>query len=211
VGRASKPKRRDRRAATCAASPCDTVMTSEGGPTVAVQRSADSGLTPIKTESGVCRWSDGPIISPRPLAKPWFHRTGLGRGQAPKLAALLIVFALLLTGGVRPAVAALPCGTQPEFAVAGSAEIKSDIEGKADLILRKPASPNMRALVTAQRHALRETYPDADALTLDSYLLWMTCQSISADGTLAVSQKFDKYSDFYRWLSEPIKAPTHSE
>ena len=69
----------------------------------------------------------------------------------------------------------------------------------------------MRGLVGHQRHALREAYPEVEPPTLDGYLLWETCQTISNDPALVGSQKFDKYSDFYRLLSEPIKAPAHSE
>jgi hypothetical protein len=114
-------------------------------------------------------------------------------------------FVAVLLGGLNPALAALPCGDQPEVPATEQVKLKQDAEAKSDLVRHAPASVNVRALVSATRHELRDKYSKIDKATVDHYLLWVTCQSISGDKSLAPSQKFDEYSTFYRLMSEPIQ------
>jgi hypothetical protein len=139
------------------------------------------------------------------------HKTEKRLRLAPLAPALAVIFAAVLVGCPRVALAALACGVQPEFLAGVLERIKGDAEGKAGLILQAPPRSE-RNLVTAQRRDLRQKYAEVDKSTVDRYLLWVTCQTISNDPTLAETQKFDEYSNVYRLLSEPIdKAASSGE
>jgi hypothetical protein len=119
---------------------------------------------------------------------------------------------MLFAHGLHPAYAALQCGPQPEITPAEqTAQVKSDTESKAILIMHAEPGVNLRRLVSSQRTELRQKYPDVAAATLDSYLMWVACRAISDDPSRDGSQKFDEYADLYRILSEPIRSPAHAE
>jgi hypothetical protein len=119
--------------------------------------------------------------------------------------AVVTVVAILSLGAIQPAMGSLPCGPRPEVGSGALAtQLKGDIENTANLIHHAPPSPNLRRFVTAQRRELRQKYPSIERPALDVYLVWATCQTISKDPTLASSQGFDEYANFYRLLTEPI-------
>jgi len=89
--------------------------------------------------------------------------------------------------------------------------LTSRLKSEAGLILLAPANAALRGLVTAKRRELRQKYAELEPTTLDHDLLWMVCQSIAKDHSLAASQQFDEYSNLYRLLSEPIKAAPAAE
>ena len=126
-----------------------------------------------------------------------FHQTGK-RGRAGRMAVVcMAVWAAAGVGGLRPALAAIPCGEQPEIVPeAAVEEVKLDTAEKANAILQAPPSANLRVLVKETRRELRAKFAKVDKLTIDHYLLWVTCQTISDDRSLAASQKFDQYSIF---------------
>lgn len=135
----------------------------------------------------------------------FIQEIGRRLSATPRPSIAIIVFTALTLGWLQPVLAEIACGDQPEgIATQSRAQLQGDVVIKADLILKAPANAQRRGLVTAQRRELRQKYPDVEKPVLDTYLLWVTCQSIAHDPTLAVSQAFDKYSDFYRLLSEPI-------
>ena len=74
----------------------------------------------------------------------------------------------------------------------------------------KPAA-GLRSFISAQRSELRQNHAEVEPAVIDSFLMWVTCQTLSNDGTLTGPQKFDKYADLYRMLNEPAKAAPHSE
>ena len=125
----------------------------------------------------------------------------------------LIAFtAMFVSCSQSTLAAALSCGTQPEILPADVAKhVDGDAEEKTDVILHAPASVNLRGMVATQRRELRNKYPSIDTLTLDHYLLWTTCRTISSDPMLGGGQKFDMYSNLYRLMSEPIKAAPAAE
>jgi hypothetical protein len=117
----------------------------------------------------------------------------------------LLVGAVLLAAGVRPALASLACGTKPEIAAEdGAQQIRFDAQIKVDRLRQAPPRTNLRAMVTASRRELRQAYAGVEKPLLDHYLLWITCRTISNDDTLAAAQMFDEYSNLYRLMSEPI-------
>jgi hypothetical protein len=117
----------------------------------------------------------------------------------------VIVFAAVLMGGSRPSPAKLPCGEQPEVLPVEVAEkLKGDTNGNVTVILQASPSVDRRKLVDSQRRELRRKYPDADKLTIDRYMLWTTCQTISNQETLGGIQQFEEYSRLYRLITEPI-------
>jgi hypothetical protein len=133
------------------------------------------------------------------------HGTEKHCGPGSLVFAFVVVFVVIFVGCGRPALAAISCGQQPEnLPVEGGEQFKHDVADKANLILHAPAGVNLRFFVAAKRRELRQKYPDVDRSTLDHYLLWTTCQTISNDPTLAVTQKFDEYSNFYRLMTEPV-------
>ena len=108
-------------------------------------------------------------------------------------------------GFPRAALGEMTCGALPgNLPAAGADQLERDVQAKAKLILEAPASTNLRVLVMASRRDLREKHAEIDKATLDHYLLWVTCQAISTDDTLAATQKFDEYSNLYRLMTEPI-------
>lgn len=121
------------------------------------------------------------------------------------------VCAAVFLGCFDPALAALPCGDQPVIPSADEAQIRPDAIAKTALIRHAPANTNMRVLVTTTRNELRHKFADIDKLTVDHYLLWVTCQSIAADYSLAPTQKFDEYALLYRLMSETIAGPSKHE
>jgi hypothetical protein len=127
---------------------------------------------------------------------------------APWPATGLGIVAAVFVSCARPSLAALPCGTQPE---ALPVDVSAQIKSEAGLILLAPANAALRGLVTAKRRELRQKYAELEPTTLDHDLLWMVCQSIAKDHSLAASQQFDEYSNLYRLLSEPIKAAPAAE
>jgi hypothetical protein len=127
------------------------------------------------------------------------------RWMAPSAFAFVSVFAPISIGWSPAALGEMTCGAVPEnLPVEGADQLERDVQGKAKFILEAPASTNLRVLVTASRRDLRAKHANVEKSTLDHYLLWVTCQAISRDVTLAPSQKFDKYSNFYRLMTEPI-------
>jgi hypothetical protein len=108
-------------------------------------------------------------------------------------------------GGSRPSPAKLPCGEQPEVLPVEVAEkLKGDTNGNVTVILQASPSVDRRKLVDSQRRELRRKYPNADKLTIDRYMLWTTCQTISNQETLGGIQQFEEYSRLYRLITEPI-------
>jgi hypothetical protein len=100
----------------------------------------------------------------------------------------VIVFAAVLTGGSRPSPAKLPCGEQPEVLPVEVAEkLKGDADGNVTTILHSPPAVDRRKLVDNQRRELRRRYPDVDKPTIDRYMLWTTCQTISSEQSLGSS------------------------
>ena len=119
--------------------------------------------------------------------------------------AILVACALVTLGAAQPALATLACGPRPDVAAAKvTPEFEGDIVGTAKLIHHASPSSNLRGLVTAQRRELRQKYPDIEKPLLDSYLVWITCQTIAKDPNLAPAQGFDENAMFYRLLTEPI-------
>jgi hypothetical protein len=147
-----------------------------------------------------------------PAAMSSTHEPTRLRLRAQPVSIFTVVFAVIFVGCLRPSLAALPCGAQPEDLPADVAQqITSDTDNNANLFTHAPASVSLRGLVTAKRRELWQKYPSVDKSVLDHYLLWATCQTISKDPTLAVDQKFDNYSNFYRLLSEPLKGAGPAE
>jgi hypothetical protein len=135
----------------------------------------------------------------------WPQKTKEPRWLVPLPSTFMIVFAAVCFGCLRPALAALSCGAEPEVSPAGVADkIKSDADQSANLMLQPPPGADMRKLAATQRRGLRQKYPNVDKLTLDGYLLWVTCQTISDDPALAAAQELDAYGKVYRLLTEPI-------
>ncbi len=117
-----------------------------------------------------------------------------------------MVFAAVSMGGSRPSPAKLPCGEQPEVSPVDAADqIKGDADGNVTVIRQAPPGVDLRKLVDTRRRELRRKYPDADKLTIDHYLLWTTCQTISAAPELGAAQQLEEYSKLYRLITEPIE------
>lgn len=159
---------------------------------------AIAGLNRTPHEGGWRR----PVVKNLPMS--WTQKTKL-RWPVPLPSTFVIVVAAVSLGCLRPAVAALPCGAEPEVSPAGVADkIKGDADGDANALLQAAPSIDARKLAATQRRELRQKYPQVDKSTLDSYLLWTTCQTISNDPTLAAPQMLAAYAKFYRLLTEPI-------
>jgi hypothetical protein len=143
----------------------------------------------------------------------WTQKTKKLRWPVPLRSACVIVVAAVSLGCLRPAVAALSCGAEPGVSPAGVAEkLKGDADDKTNVILQAPPSVDLRKLVVTQRHELRQKYPHVENSTLDGYLLWTTCRTISNDPTLAAPQMLDVYAKFYRLLTAPVdKAASPAE
>jgi hypothetical protein len=128
----------------------------------------------------------------------------LPRRPAPSMYVVAIVCAALVATDVRPALASLLCGIKPEIAAEDGAQlIERDAQIKVDRLRQAPPRANLRAMVAASRRELRRVYGKVEQPLVDHYLLWVTCQTISNDDTLAATQMFDEYSSFYRLMSEP--------
>jgi hypothetical protein len=134
------------------------------------------------------------------------HEHDISRWPPPQALALGLVFASVFGGCLQPAAAALSCGAQPE---ALPVDVTEQIKRDASLILQAGASVNLRGLVTAKRRELRQKNANVDASLLDRQLLWVVCQTISADPELVQSQKLDNYSTVYRPMTEPIAQAAH--
>ena len=118
----------------------------------------------------------------------------------------IIVFAAVLMGGSRPSPAKLPCGEQPEVSPVDVADqIKSDADGNVTIIRQASPSVDLRKLVDTRRRELRRKYPGVDKLTIDHYLLWATCQTISDAPELGAAQQLEEYSKLYRLITFPIE------
>ncbi len=118
----------------------------------------------------------------------------------------IIVFAAVLMGGSRPSAAKLPCGEQPEVSPVDVADqIKSDADGNVTIIRQASPSVDLRKLVDTRRRELRRKYPGVDKLTIDHYLLWATCQTISDAPELGAAQQLEEYSKLYRLITFPIE------
>lgn len=129
--------------------------------------------------------------------------TGTSRWQSART--ILAGCAAIFLGCPGTALAALPCGAQPPILPVDSAEqIKRDAQSTANLIRHAPSDAKLRKFVAASRAEFRQKHADGDAVSLDHYLLWVTCQTISNDPTKVPTQKFDEYSNVYRLMSEPI-------
>jgi hypothetical protein len=89
--------------------------------------------------------------------------------------------------------------------------VDRDAKAMSKLILQAEPDTNLRRFVVAHRNELRLKYTQVEPLLISSYLLWATCQAISNDPTQTGSQKFDRYADAYRLLSEPLKDTPHAE
>jgi hypothetical protein len=118
----------------------------------------------------------------------------------------IIVFAAVLMGGSRPSPAKLPCGEQPEVSPVDVADqIKGDADGNVTIIRQASPSVDLRKLVDTRRRELRRKYPGVDKLTIDHYLLWATCQTISDAPELGAAQQLEEYSKLYRFITVPIE------
>lgn len=118
----------------------------------------------------------------------------------------MIVFAVVLMAGSRPSPAKLPCGEQPEVLPVEIAEkLKGDTDRNVTAILQSAPSVDRRKLIDSQRRDLRRKYPDADKLTIDRYMLWTTCKTISSEESLGGIQQFEEYSKLYRLITEPVE------
>ena len=127
------------------------------------------------------------------------------------VAAHAFLAVLALACCAPPARAGLNCGDMPILQPASIVPaVQTDVQEKVEII-RAHALKDRRRFIVAQRQDMRAKYPQIDPVLLDSYVLWTTCQSIEDDKNLAPAQAFDEYSDLYRQLSEPIKAPEHAE
>jgi len=134
----------------------------------------------------------------------WVHGVKEPRWSLPAI--VVIAFAAVLTGGSRPSAAKLPCGEQPEVApVEVADQIKGDADGNVTIIRQASPSADLRKLVGARRRELRRKYPDVDRLTIDHYLLWATCETISNAPGLGGGQQLEEYSKLYRLITEPIE------
>jgi hypothetical protein len=138
----------------------------------------------------------------------------MSRGQKIKgmASTLLVVWVALFVGDLQPAFASLACGTKPKIATEdGARQIKSNVQLKVDRIRQAPRRTNLRALVTASRRELWQSYANVEKSELDHYLLWVTCQTISNDPALEATQMFDEYSNLYRLMSEPLDQPAAAD
>jgi hypothetical protein len=120
---------------------------------------------------------------------------------------LMFVLSAFCIGGARPGLAGITCGNEPEQVAEAAAQVKD----QAALILQAPANNARRALVLAKRRELREKYAEIDPGLLDHDLLWVVCQNIAKDRTMAGSQQFERYAELYRLMSEPIAKPASHE
>jgi hypothetical protein len=107
--------------------------------------------------------------------------------------------------------AALTCGPQPDIA---PAELRTRIDGDAKVaatVILQARPPLSRRFVVAQRNEMRHKYAAVEPVAIDRFMLWATCQVISNDPTQTGSQKFDRYADVYRLMSEPGKDTAPAE
>ncbi len=123
----------------------------------------------------------------------------------PLSSIVVVVFAAVLMCGSRPSQAKLPCGEQPEVSPVDVDQIKGDADGNVAIIRQASPGVDLRKLVDTRRRELRRKYPDVDKLTIDQYLLWTTCQTISAAPELGAAQQLEEYSKLYRLITEPIQ------
>jgi len=123
-----------------------------------------------------------------------------------------VIAALAMACFAAPARATLPCAAMPELQPTDVAQqVRDDAEEKTLQIRKMPNGQAKRHFVLVQRQEMREKFPTVDKPLLDSILMWTTCEAIAHDKGLVATQAFDEYSDTYRLLSEPIKAPAHHE
>ena len=142
-------------------------------------------------------------------SKPRMSRRQKTKGLARTL---IIVCTALFVHDSPPAFAALVCGKKPQMATEdGIRPIKLDVQTKVARIRQAPPRTNLRALVTATRRELWQSYANVEKSELDHYLLWVTCQTISNDPALEATQMFDEYSNLYRLMSEPLDQPASSD
>ena len=132
------------------------------------------------------------------------------RHRAPLVMIAMTAWVAVFVGYPVPAQAGLTCGVPPPLSPAGvAAQVETDAKAKAQLLLHSPPRTNLRKLAASLRREMRRKFANVDKPVLDRYFLFTTCEDISNDPTLAESQVYDEYSDFYRILSEPIdKADT---
>ena len=114
---------------------------------------------------------------------------------------LLIALALALSCESH---AQVNCGNQPSDVPPDiQQQFQGDVEGKAAVFTKLLGDVNLKGKVDSSRSEVYQKYKNLDKSVVDRYMIWVSCQAILQDKTLAPAEKVQLWIQIYRQLQTP--------
>lgn len=106
------------------------------------------------------------------------------------------------------ATAQITCGDPPkDVPIATQEQLKGDAEGKAQLFTKLLGTAQIKGAVDANRTELYQEHKNLDQHQVDMYFLWVSCQTIASDKTLATAEKLKLWEEVRASFSSTKDAP----
>lgn len=102
---------------------------------------------------------------------------------------LFVLITILFSGFVYAQDLAYLCGDPPPV---DNTQLKSDIEGKANLLKRFVGNVALKGSIESSRKEIFSKYPSADKLVVDHYITYQTCVLLMNDTSLNTRQKLEE-------------------
>jgi hypothetical protein len=109
-------------------------------------------------------------------------------------------------------VAQISCGDAPKDVPVNTQDsLKGDVEGKAQLFTKLLGNANIKGTVDTSRTELYEHHQNLDQHQIDMMLMWVSCQTISADKNLSTPDKLKLWLEVYSAISRHSAAPVYPD
>lgn len=96
------------------------------------------------------------------------------------------------------------CGNQPTDVPPDiQQQFQGDVEGKATIFTKLLGDVNLKGKVDSSRSEVYQKYKNLDKSVVDQYMIWVSCQAILQDKSLAPAQKIQLWIEIYKQLQVP--------
>jgi hypothetical protein len=113
----------------------------------------------------------------------------------PYLRAVMLAM-ILLVARCLPASADTACGAAPsQVPLMSQEQLKGDAEGKAQILTKIIPGAQIKGAVDMSRKELYQEHQNIDQYQIDMYFMWVSCQTINSDTSLATADKIKLWTE----------------
>ncbi len=109
---------------------------------------------------------------------------------------MMVLTAILLGAYGLPAQAQVLCGGAPsQVPVSTQEQLKGDAEGRAQILTKFLPGAQIKGAVEMSKNELYQEHRNVDKYQIDMYFMWVSCQAIMHDASLATADKMKLWTE----------------